>query len=211
MRFRAAPAVCAVLMMPALAGCTFSGAGATVSPSLPPASSSPVAAPTVPPAPAASVSAEVDPADMTTWTITTDGIGPIERGADSAEVVGELASFQASEWCPGVVGLERDGAAQVVLSLAEDGVQISNVWVSSRPEDRSASPMTEEGIRLGASTAELTTAYPDLSTVVQRGTDTLVYAAGSDEGGWVDFVIDDDVVVLIGASDRPSAPKEWCG
>jgi hypothetical protein len=147
---------------------------------------------------------------MATWMITPGGIGPIERGDDFAELVDELTPFEAIEWCPGVVRLERGGAARIVLDLAADGAQVGNLWLIGRPDDGSASPTTEEGIRLGSSTADLTTAYSDLSTVVQSGSDTWVYAVGNDEAGWIDFVVEDDVVVLVGASARPGVPKEWC-
>jgi hypothetical protein len=57
---------------------------------------------------------------------------------------------------------------------------------------------------------ELSAAYPDLSTVVQRGADTWVYSVQPDPDGMIDFVVEDDVVVLIGASDGSMTPKEWC-
>ncbi len=57
---------------------------------------------------------------------------------------------------------------------------------------------------------ELAAAYPDLSTVVQRGADTWVYSIQPDTDGMIDFVVEEDVVVSIGASDGSMTPKEWC-
>jgi len=47
-------------------------------------------------------------------------------------------------------------------------------------------------------------------TVVQRGADTWGYAVGSDADGWLQFIVENDAVVLMGASERQKAPKEWC-
>jgi len=56
----------------------------------------------------------------------------------------------------------------------------------------------------------VTAAYPDLVTVVQRGADSWGYAVGSDADGWLQFIVESDAVVLMGASERRMAPKEWC-
>ena len=207
MRFRTAPVMLALVATLALAACASPGAAETSS-TVPP---SPTSSPTPTPTPTPTDSAPaVDPADMSTWTITADGIGPVERGADSAQIVDALTAFDANEMCPGIVGLQRDASAEIMMSLADDG-HISKVWVTAWGNDGSASPMTEAGIRLGSSMEELTAAYPDLSTVVQRGADTWVYSVQPDPEGMIDFVVEDDVVRLIGASDSSMTPKEWCG
>ncbi len=76
---------------------------------------------------------------MSTWTITAAGIGPVERGADSAQILDALAAFEANEMCPGIVGLQRAASAEIVISLADDG-HISKVWVTAWGNDGSSSP-----------------------------------------------------------------------
>ena len=207
MQLRATPVMFLIVATLALSACASPGAAETDS-TVPP---SPTSAPTPPPTatPTASASA-VDPGDVSTWTITAAGIGPVERGADSAQILDSLTAFEANEMCPGIVGLQRETGAEIVMSLADDG-HISKVWVTAWGSDGSDSPATEAGIGLGSSMDALAAAYPDLSTVVQRGADTWVYSVQPDPEGMIDFVVEDDVVVLIGASDSSMTPKEWCG
>ena len=207
MRFRRVGAMCALVATLALAACASPVAAETGSSVRPSPTSSATPTPVPSPTPTATAAA-VDPADLTTWTITADGIGPLVRGADAAEVVGALTTFEAIEWCTGFMRLQRDATAGIVMSLSEDGARIRTVLVSRGADG--ASPITEEGIRLGSSTEELTAAYPDLATVGQPGADAWAYAVQADADSWIQFVAEDDVVVLIGVSDRTTVPKEPC-
>lgn len=191
----------------ALAACTYSGAADGTRPYSPP---SPVQSPTAAPTPTAPTAPPVDAADVSTWIITADRIGPIERGADPAGVVDALTTFQAIDWCQGFMRLERDATAGIVLGLSEDGARIGTIWVHSRGADGVDSPVTEAGIRLGSSTAELTAAYPDAASVGQAGADAWVSAVQVDADSWMRFITEGDVVTVIGASDQTGLPKEPC-
>ncbi|AWB94609.1 hypothetical protein DCE93_02125 [Agromyces badenianii] len=188
------------------AGCASPGGAVTNAPTTA-ASQSPTPSPT-PTAVAA------DPDDVSTWVITTDGIGPIERGAPYQEVVAGLPAFETSEWCPWVVELSTEGAASLLLTHPEGGDEVASVWVMGRADEAGvvpASPTTEAGIRLGSALDELTAAYPGLQQVNQTAADSFGYAVGDDTEGYVDFVVEDDVVVLIGVQEVAGVPKEFCG
>lgn len=191
-----------------LVGCASPGEAITSEPT-PTASSS---APT--PTPSETTPVAVDPADVTTWVITSGGIGPIERGAPYGEVVAGLPSFEVSEWCAWVVGLTAEGVASVLVTHPEGGEEITSVWVTGRASEAGvvpASPATEAGIVLGSTSDELTAAYPDLEQVNQIGADSFGYAVGDDANGYLDFVVENGVVVMIGVQDVAGVPKEFCG
>ncbi|MGX5694920.1 hypothetical protein ACWKWP_01870 [Agromyces soli] len=158
--------------------------------------------------------AAADPSDISTWVISGAGIGPIERGAPYPEAVVGLSAFAAEEMCPGMIVFEREGTPRVLVSLSEDGAAVATVWVSGRGADGGApsvTPVTAAGIGLGSSLDELEAAYPELQQIVQIAEKTWGYAVGDEESGWVDFIVDDESVLTIGSSERPRAPKEFCG
>lgn len=192
----------------ALAGCTSPGEATANEPT--PAVSSVSPAPT----PSETTPAVVDPADVTAWAITTAGIGPIERGARYTEVIAGLASFEVSEPCAWAAVLDTEGAASLLLTHPEDGEEIASVWVTGRADDAGivpASPSTETGIVLGSTMDELTAAYPDLQPVNQTGADSYGYAVGDAADGYLDFLVEGGVVVLIGVQEVAGVPKEFCG
>jgi len=168
----------------------------------------PVAMPT--PTPSPTLEPVVDPSDVTTWTVSAERIGPIVRGGAYADLVPDTAAFTVTGWCQGVMAFDGEGTAQFVIRLSDDEAQVRAVWVVPGAVEEPLSPATAEGIRLGSTAAALTAAYPDLVTVVQRGADTWGYAVGSDADGWLQFIVENDAVVLMGASERQMAPKEWC-
>ncbi|SFR69825.1 hypothetical protein SAMN05428970_0797 [Agromyces sp. CF514] len=202
----------AAIVVFGMAGCA---PGAVADEPTAPATSSPLeATPTPTPTPTPTVVA-LDPADVTTWVITTEGMGPIQQGAAYPEVVAGLPAFEAAEdWCPWVVGLSSDGVAPMLLTHPEGAVEITSVWVNGRVADGGtapASPATEAGIRLGSTMDELTAAYPDLEAVNQTGPESFGYAVGDEASGYLDFLVEDDQVVLIGVQGVAGVPKEFCG
>lgn len=167
-----------------------------------------------PPPSATPTAVAADPGDVTTWTVTAEGIGPLERNAAYADSIAAITGFDESELCPGVMTLSHEGAGQFALVLGDDGASTRAVWVTGRAGADGAepeSPSTDNGIRLGSSATELTAAYPDLILVAQIGSDTYGYAVGDDTAGWIDFIVSDETVTTIGSSERASAPKEICG
>jgi hypothetical protein len=194
----------------ALAGCTSAGEAAANEPT----TAAPSVSPTPTPTPIETMPAAVDPADVTTWVITTEGMGPIERGAAYPAVIAGLPSFEVSEWCPWVAGLTTEGAGSMILTHPEGVEEITSVWVTGRPDEAGtvpASPSTETGIMLGSTMDELAAAYPDLQQVNQVAAESFGYAVGDDAHGYLDFIVEDGAVVLIGVQDRAGVPKEFCG
>ncbi|WP_285464769.1 hypothetical protein [Agromyces sp. NBRC 114283] len=209
-RVRIAGAVAAVAAL-LLAGCA-SGPEPTPTP---PASetSTPTPTPTLTPTP--TPVAAPDPADPSSWLISADGIGPIERGAaypDAIDSLTELYSVEPSGLCPELVYLRRDGAADVLVIRSEDGSLVHRVWVFGSvrdPEGLRDGGATEAGIRLGATVAELQAAYPDLELVIERPSST-VFSVGDDEAGWIIFTAVEGVVGGIAAADTKFTPQELC-
>ena len=195
-----------------IAGCSSAGAdasGPTTAPPPPSSTAAPIETTSPTPEPVA-----IDPADVTTWVITTDGMGPITRGASYTDVIAGLPEFEASEWCPWVDGLTAEGSGSFTLIHAEGDQAITAVWIIGRAGESGvvpASPSTEAGIRLGSTMDELAAAYPALETVNQVGPESFGYAVGDDANGYLDFLVENDQVVLIGAQDVAGVPKEFCG
>lgn len=185
----------------ALTGCT-AGAPAEADDAAPTSTTTtPVATPT---------QAAPDPSDVSTWVISSAGIGPIERGAAYPEVATQPPGFTTDEWCPGVVEMSGADASRFTLRLTEDGAAVSAIWVAPA-EPGAPAPATESGVRVGSTKAELDAAYPDLIQAGQVAAEAYVYAIGDDATGWIDFTVSDDTVTMIGVSERPLAPKELCG
>ena len=194
----------------ALTGCAPVGEDSAAGPSTT-AAAQPAATPASPPTQSATPTVTpVDSTDVSSWVISAGGIGPIVRGADLAATAGALPGFDPGEQCPGIVVYSPDGEAQIVMELTDQGTRIKNLWVSTAGSDAGLSPATAAGIRVGSSMEDLSAAYPDLTTDVQRGPDTWVYSDRSDPDGVVDFVVDDDTVFSIGSTDGSGTPKEWC-
>ncbi|GAA1964789.1 hypothetical protein [Agromyces allii] len=175
----------------------------------PEASSTPSAAPVETPTPTPEP-VVIDPADVSTWVISGQGIGPLTRGAAYPDVIAPLTTFTADEWCPGIVGLQREDTPGFTLALNDDGT-VRAVWVSAAVDPAIPVPATESGIRPGSTKAELDAAHPALEVAGQIGQDTFVYAAGDDVNGWIDFTVNADAITMIGVSSTPIAPKELCG
>lgn len=181
----------------------------------PTATASPSPTPIESPTPSATPTAvAADPGDVTTWMVTAEGIGPLERNVAYSDSVSGLAGFEASEMCPGVMTLSTEGAGQFAIVLGDDGVNTRSVWVAGGAGVDGVvpdSPSTETGIRLGSSMTELTAAYPDLILVSQIASEAYGYAVGDDSTGWIDFIVNQETVTTMGSSERASAPKEMCG
>ncbi|GAA2452332.1 hypothetical protein [Agromyces soli] len=215
---RTSVAVAAGLAIAALllAGCA-SAPEPTPSPT---ASETPTPPPAPTPSPATTVAAP-DPADVTTWVISGAGFGPVERGAVFPGVAEPLSAFELAPVdasCPRLSTLspveDSSDAAALLLIVSESGDRVEDVWVSGSPDASGAlpvAPRTAEGIGLGSSTDELTAAYPELQQIAQVSAEAFGYAVGDEEGGWIDFIVVEDVVMSIGSSAEPRAPKEFCG
>ncbi|MCD1573386.1 hypothetical protein K7H02_18450, partial [Agromyces mediolanus] len=173
----------------------------------------PTATPTLTPTP--TPVAAPDPADPSSWLISADGIGPIERGAAYPEAIDSLTglySVEPSGLCPELVYLKHPDKAGLLVILSDDGSAVHRVSVSSSTRDAGwphEGGATAAGIRLGSTEAELAATYPELELVIERPSST-VYAVGDDAAGWIDFVVIDGVVWNIIAADTKFVPQELC-
>jgi len=208
---RWAVAVVAASAALALAGCATSGDATEHEPTATVAAAptpveTPSSAPVTPVAP--------DPADVTTWVVTTSGMGPVVIGAPAADTVAGLTAFQSSEYCPGKVALSAEGVASVLVVSLEGIDEVHSVWVNGRPDAGGvvpASPATEAGIRLGSTMDELAAAYPELVPSNRTGPESQGYAIGDDSTGYINFLVENESVVLIGVQPAAGVPKEFCG
>ena len=212
---KAATLVAMSLAVISLTACTQPDQTVHTPTATPTATATPSPTPVESPPPSATPTAvTADPGDVTTWTVTAEGIGPLVRNVAYADSIARITGFDASELCPGVMTLSQEGAGHIALVLADDGASTRSVWVTGREGEYGSvpeSPSTEHGIRLGSSMSALTAAYPDLVLVAQIGADADGYAIGDDTAGWIDFIVEDETVVTMGSSERARAPKEMCG
>ncbi|MCM3658683.1 hypothetical protein M3147_15610 [Agromyces mediolanus] len=187
----------------------------------PPATSSPTPTASPTPAPVPSAAAP-DVADLTTWTISGAGFGPVVRGAAYPEVATPLTAFDLAPVdaaCPRLFTLalaadDGPSVAALLLIVSETGDRVEDVWVSGSPDASGTLPLaprTAEGIGLGSRIDELTAAYPELQQIAQLSAEGFGYAVGDAERGWIDFIVVEDVVTSVGSSAEPRAPKEFCG
>ncbi|UOQ90401.1 hypothetical protein MUN74_05645 [Agromyces endophyticus] len=203
-----AGAVLAASAALALVGCATSGDATEPEPT-----AAATAAPTPVETPTATPVA-VDPADVSTWPVTLDGMGPIQREAAFEETLAGLTAFEQAEYCPGIVQLSAEGEATMLAYHLPDSDEIAGVWAIGRPDGDGAvpaSPATEAGIQLGSTMDELAAAYPDLVPTTQPAGESQGYAVGDSAAGYINFLVEYDSVVVIGVQARPGVPKEFCG
>lgn len=167
----------------------------------------------------------MDPADPSTWIITTAGIGPSLLGdLDDAAISASLApAFVEAMRCEGLTSYDPTAAGSALsMYTAVSGYSSPEhpgfyravgitAWDAARLGEVDESPQTPEGIRLGSSLSELETAYPSLESWVDpRGTSPGVteYVV-ADAAGTLLFKVGDDRVLGITATfDLP--PVGYC-
>lgn len=206
-------------MVGALTGCAAPTAGAVDGePSVTDVGSTPAASPS--PAtddgstPAATPAA-IDLSDPSSWLITFDGVGPLTVGGQISEQRPAMTAFaeEPRDYCPRAVFEPlADNAAPLWAILDGDFETVTAVVVAGGPEQQAeGSPKTEAGIGLGATTAELLEAYPDISEPVASN-NSMVYAVNGGADKWIDFSTSPEGYVnAITVMDAPKPPSEYCG
>ena len=215
-------AVCGATLLIALTACAAATPASTPSLSAPTETS---ATETPTPTPIATTAPVQDPADPSTWLITTAGIGPSQLGdLDDDEIVASVApAFVVDMRCEGLTAFasaapdsplslftavsgtstpEHPGFFRAVGISAPDAAQLGEV---------EASPTTAEGIRLGSPLSDLRAAHPSVEPWSDpRGeTPDFTHYVVSDSAGSLLLAVKGDRIISITATfDLP--PVGFC-
>ncbi len=197
-------------------GCAPSPTATTAPPSADPpvASPSPSASPTESEAPAA------DPSDPSTWLITETGVGPIEIGGDLSATLAELpqpwtndtASCSWSAWWNSE---DADFGMYFVRGPEDPASPISeiSVYTAAEAPAPSSSPLTSDGLGLGASRAEVMASHPDATEgAAEIGGGTWLMLPGDGAAHvFFEFREGSDVASDVVVTTRTSPSYEVCG
>lgn len=153
------------------------------------------------------------------WTIEQAGIGPFDIGMRYADALTENDAT-VTETCTGVASVESgEGAVDMWLLATDNDPEgtVSEISVSvtadGAAEHAGNGPLTEEGIGLGSSVDELTSAYPDVRELDDTGVpNRSMYYLQGDEGGGLIFTTQsgDDVIWSISVTTGETPAYEPC-
>lgn len=163
----------------------------------------------------AATPAAIDVSDPSSWLITFDGVGPLRVGGRISEQRPAMTAFAEDprDYCPRAAFQPVTGDAPHLWAILDgDFETVTAVVVRGGAEPNAeGSPKTEAGIGLGATTAELLEAYPDISEPVASN-NSMVYAVNGGDGKWIDFSTSPEgYVSAITVMDAPKPPSEYCG
>ncbi|MGW9156381.1 MULTISPECIES: hypothetical protein [unclassified Microbacterium] len=169
--------VATTLAVGSLVGC----AGTSTPASTPSGGSTPTATATTTPSPTAEPRVE-DPADPATWIIDEAGVGPIDVGGDFTSTLGGLAGPWANDtancsWSAWWMAADSAYGVSFVRGTESEAAPIREISVYSAAETPAVvpGPVTEVGLGIGATKAEVLAAYPDAQEGVSTiGSDTWI-------------------------------------
>lgn len=157
--------------------------------------------PTPPPTSTPTPEPVQDPADPATWIIGFDRVGAATLGAPYSAQADAFPGFkdvtdsiclseQRIYLAPSRLGFAlvaaSDGSGRTAaIEFGDYGTEIDN---------RSTSPKTSAGIGIGSTRAELLAAYPDIQKTGAYSETTTYYGLTNGAGGWMVFVVTNDVV-----------------
>ena len=164
---------------------------------------------------APSPSSSFDTANPSTWLITETGIGPVEIGSYSAADA-LSPSFVQADWCEGLEFFDSSGAYPVGFGVISHpgkggvggiGIRMpGNIAVTGPVEE---SPLTESGIGLGSSLADLTTAEPNGAFETGVEWPKYVVSAGA---RWILFEVSESEPFVRGITVTEQLPPAgFCG
>ncbi|UJP11336.1 hypothetical protein L2X99_07395 [Microbacterium sp. KUDC0406] len=209
---RAAAVLGVTVLAVALAGC-----GTPASP--PTSTSSPTSIQSDAPTPheTRTTNPDADPDDPRTWTITEQGMGPVQLDELFADAVAGVPTWTVDENCSWTAfwnDPEKSVSAYFSREsdLTDGAVTTIDVSTSetAQPGD---GPRTADGLGLGSSREEVLVAHPD--AVEQKPTigDGSMLRVGPDGIGSIffSFRADEDAVSAVTVTSRDEPPYEVCG
>lgn len=162
-----------------------------------------------------------DPEDPATWTVSAEGVGPVEIGGDLASTLAELPDTWKNDPanCSWTAWWQEPGAGYqmyVVRGTESDTAPISEISVNAGgndPGESTQSPVTAEGVGLGASKEQVLAAYPDAQEIAaQIGDSTFLMVPGADPAHvFFEFREGTDVASSLVVTTRSEPSYEVCG
>ena len=157
-----------------------------------------------------------DPADLSTWIISADGIGPLRLGQKLDEVIAAATALteisKDRNRCPNPAATFLGSPGQTmsdsdVLVLADESGTVFGIDLVS------PGPHTPEGLEVGSPISDVTDTYPSAVASARQEIDD-PWTLKSDPG-WITFQylpanVDptvDSIAVLAGSTP----PREYCG
>ncbi|WP_440708341.1 hypothetical protein [Herbiconiux sp. YIM B11900] len=184
---------------------------ATVTVTATAAPATPTAVPTTDPAPDPAAYVADDPA---TWVISYAGIGPLDLDSTLGAIQTEMPVAVAT--CrPGVDTYSVDGLGLTAVTGNDETdpaapIQVVRLLPLDAWSPGSPAPLTEKGIGLGSTVAQLQAAYPELDTSVGPNK-TTVYQIAAD-GRTINFEdYGTGAITAISVVVGTSVASEYCG
>lgn len=184
---------------------------------------SPTATATAAPVPApTAVPTETAAADLSTWVIGFDGIGPIAYGGSSDSAAAALDTTALVPYDFGIEecrsdrrGTADDVNAWIMADSDEAGrVDLLTVFGYGVDATRAATafPRTAAGIGIGSTEQDLLAAYPDIAAENPvAGDASYALRDGSGRTLWFRVAADQGAVVTITLNDQPELTIGGCG
>lgn len=210
---RTAAALGALALAVTLAGC---GSGSWTNPTASPPTS--VESPT--PSPIETQHTDADPADVRTWTITEQGMGPVQLDELFADAVAGVPDWTVDQNCTWAA-FWNDQATGVTAYFARDS-EVSDGNVTTIEAESAADtvnpadgPRTADGLGLGSTRDEVLAAHADAADpkpTIGDGTMLRVGPAGAGQGAiFFSFRAGEDTVSAVTVTSRDEPLYEVCG
>ncbi|MFC4139034.1 MULTISPECIES: hypothetical protein [unclassified Microbacterium] len=212
---RATATLGAMTLAVILAGC---GTPTPTSSTAPPPTS--VQSPTPTPIETEHTNPEADPADPTTWTITAEGMGPVQLDELFADAVAGVPTWTVDENCTWAA-FWNDQETGVTAYFARDSevsdgnvttIDVASTTDTVQPQD---GPRTADGLGVGSTRDDVLAAHPDAveqKPTIGDGALLRVGPAGEGQGAiFFSFRAGEDTVSAVTVTAREEPPYEVCG
>ncbi|WP_426621691.1 hypothetical protein [Microbacterium sp. As-52] len=205
------------LAVTSLVGCTGTSAPA----STPSGGSTPSGTTSTPPTPTPTAEPRIeDPADPGTWIIHEAGVGPIDVGGDFTSTLAGLTGSWTNDtancsWSAWWMAADSAYGISFVRGTESETAPIREISVYSAAETPAVvpGPVTEDGLGIGATMAEVLAAYPDAQEGVSTmGSDTwLMLPSATDAHVFFAFRENSDTAWDVTVTTGAEPSYEVCG